>query len=186
MELHSGSDRHVFIGKSHTIKIARSSPFRFMQSMFETGTHYGIGTVVRHWRAMSADNEKSLKWFLLHGVAANKREARIAQCASEVATPTRALLAGLVAVQPTTSSISVTHRDILRSFCDHLDEPGVNVARLGHSLEKAENFGLHEGVLKFRDAGSLGLERVLIDEGGPETIQQALGSLAAKAVSTRS
>lgn len=179
MEMHSGSDRRVIVGKRHTIKVARANPFRFVQSAYETTRHHGLTGLKRMWD-IDADGYQGLKWFLLHGIVANQREARIAKSSRDIVVPVRTLLAGLINVQPSTVGITQNYDQIKSALLDNLDSPGANLPRLGHMLEDTSNFGIYEGKIMFRDGGSYGLERVLSGENGPSGIAKALGSLSVK------
>ncbi len=107
---------------------------------------------------------------------ANRREARLAST-SDAVVPTRSLLGGVVNIQPTTEPIKACGEDVVRTFSNILSNPQYEVSQLGHMLEDAGNFGIHNGTVKFRDGGSSGLERMLKDKAGTESVKKALGAL---------
>lgn len=181
MELHSGNDRHVIVGKKRTIKIARSNPGDFIDQVKDTYTRYGFKNLINSWRNVGFDGYTGLKWQLFHGITANRREYRLA-LKSDLVVPTRMLLAGIINVQPTTTDVNIETGDVLSQLVDSLEQPGMNIPRLGHMLEDTGNFGVHGGSLKFRDGGSYGLERVLNETAEEPNIKHALGALMLKQV----
>lgn len=178
MEFHRGSDRTVIVGKKRTLKIARSNPFRFIQSVYKTYTRHGAKGIKYKLDSEDIDTHHGIKWQLLHGISANQREHRIS-VTSELVVPTRMLLAGIVNIQPTTPDADINYRDASKALTDHLDRPGRDKARLGHMLEDSANFGVYQGAVRFRDGGSYGLERLLCEGQGPN-LKRALGALATR------
>lgn len=177
MELKTGSDRRVVVGDRLTIKIARSNPMNFIKSVRHIGQNYGVRGIARMWRAADVDGYTGLKWQLFHGVKANRRERSLAKHTA-VVVPTLSLLGGVINVQPTVDDVKVQYSDIIRAFADNLDNPGMNLPRLGHTVEDIGNFGVHDGLVKFRDAGSYGLERVIELGGGVKPVAESLGALS--------
>jgi hypothetical protein len=179
MEMHLGSDRRVFCGDKHTVKIARLSPRGFIEYATYVYKNRGVRGVVKAWKSDTPTSVSGLKWNLLRGIDANRRERRVSRN-TEVIVPTRSLLAGIVNIQPTTSSIGVSGEEVVRLFSDNLSNPHYEVARLGHMLEDSSNFGIHEGVVKFRDGGSTGLENMLAGVDDISSIRRSLGAVTIK------
>lgn len=178
MRVARGTDRIAFVGEKHTVKVAKTRPALFSKEVHRQLERGGVKGVVNSWNRFNPDQLGSLKHMLLHGIAANRREARLAKQFGAVVAPTISLLGGVANIQPTAQSTGLDHTDVHSSFVDHI---GHRVTALGHMLENPENLGITAGGVRFIDGASLGLERLLIER--PGDIEQALGSVAAKAAS---
>lgn len=185
MERISGTDRHVMIGKRYTAKIARFNSKGFLSYAVARYRKRGFRSVINEWNVEKVDNYKGMKWHLFHGVAANRRERKLAKL-FDVITPTRSILFGLVNLQPTTKDVPVGDKEIGRTFIENMMHPRRDVPGLGHMLEEPANFGIYEGEVKFRDGGSRELERTLEREDGYGSVSKALGALTAKYCQTES
>lgn len=179
MEIKGGTDRLVLSCNRYTVKVARTNPKNFARNAYQIGHNRGIRAIFKTWQRETADSYSAMKRPLLHGIVANRREKRLARL-FDVVTPTRSLLFGLVNVQPTTADIPDHERVISKAFVEGMKHPGRDIPRLGHMLEESANFGIHEGVVKFRDGGERGLERTLATTDGIEGVTQALGILTAR------
>jgi hypothetical protein len=171
MEIIKGTDRTAFVGEDFTFKVARSKPGRFLESARTQHDRYGFRGLLNYWNEMNVDQIHSLKWYLFHGVAANRREQRLSE--QGVVIPTVSILGGLVNIQHTVPSTGLDFDAVRAAFIEHV---GQKVATVGHMLEDMNNFGVLDGQVKFVDGGSEGLERVM--ETHPERIENALGALS--------
>lgn len=176
MELHTGSDRRVICGKKYTVKIARASPKGFLEYGTYIYRQKGLKYLFGVWDRESTNSCSGLKWNLLHGVVANRREERLARN-YKLFVPTRSFLAGVLNLQPTTNAVGAKKEELMRTFVKNLQNSSYEVAHLDHIFEDAGNFGVHEGAVKFRDGGSTGLERMLTSEVGTHSVEKALGAL---------
>ncbi len=86
----------------------------------------------------------------------------------------------MVNIQPTTEDIAVSFEDVIGAFADNMRNPGRDIPRIGHMLEDVGNFGFYHGRVLFRDGGSIGLERTLVDESQRDCVERALGDIATK------
>lgn len=173
MEIIKGKDRTAYVGERYTIKVARSNPRQFLKFVQQAKEKAGFKGVVEAWKAYSVDQYQSPKNALLHGIAANRRESRLAKQYGNIVIPTISILSGLVNVQPTVLSTDLVHDTIHSTFTGCL--AGSSVTKLGHMLEDTSNMGVVDGQVKFVDGGSVGLEGLMQTQ--PEAVLQALGSL---------
>lgn len=177
MELISGVDCRVLVGKNYSAKVARSNPKAFLRYASQIRQERGLKSVVDMWRSESADSFMGMKWHLFHGIVANRRERRLAK-SFDVVTPTRSLLFGLVNIQPTSEELSADEYDISNAFIESFEQPGIAIPRLGHMLENVSNLGVYNGNVLFRGGGERGLDRTLETEDGAESVRRALGILS--------
>ena len=168
MIVKTGEDRIALIGERLTVKVARSNPVRFSRDLSSLARDHGVGDAVGAWRRSTTHDNQSLRGLLLRGVAANRREGRLARD-YEVVVPTISLPGGVINVQPTAQPVELPHREIHSSFVDHL---GPRVTKLAHMLERPGNLGVLDGYVKFVDGGSQGLEELMHSQ--PDDVEQAL------------
>ncbi len=175
MEVAIGTDRIVLKGNNHVIKFPRVSLVKPIKETWHL-KQYGKASVVRSWR-LSPQIHQSMQWFLLHGISANRREARLAKIQPEIVAVTRTILGGLVNVQPRLKPPEGT--DVYdRSTVFYAALGAKDMARLGHTIESEGNFGVtQEGRVVFTDGGSLGLE-TLVQEQKTSKIVTALAALS--------
>lgn len=162
MKVAKGEDRIAFVGERFTVKLARSCPIRFGEQAIDLLKRGGVKQAIDSWSRFTPDQHHSLKNLLLHGVAANRRERRLAQGAGNVVVPTVSLLGGIANVQLTAQTLEISHREIHGSFVKNL---GSQVTLLGHMLENPANLGIDNGMVKFVDGGSKGLEGLMESRG---------------------
>jgi len=174
MNIHKGSDRTAYVGERYTVKVARSNPVLFLQEANGIRDAHGLRNLLKVWNIVSVDSHGGLKYMLLHGVMANRRERRIAKEFGSVIVPTLSVL-GLVNIQPSVPTTTLTHMEAHTAFCETL---GPTVTKLGHMLEDTSNLGVHDGQVKFVDGGSVSLEGLMHSQA--EDIEQALGALTLK------
>lgn len=144
MEIHRGTDRLVISGRRHVAKIARVSSVSFLKHAKTIYSEQGLEGLSRRWERETPDSQSGLKWFLLHGVVANRREGRITKNYNTVL-PTTSLLAGLINIQPTTDNLDLSALDICGTFSDSLAGSKFENSHIGHLLGDPSNFGLHKG-----------------------------------------
>lgn len=173
MDIHKGSDRLAVVGKNYTVKFPLISLANFLQYANDIAKHRGTKSVLETWQKGDKDGYGSLKYMLLHGIMANRREARISK--SGAVTPTKSILGGMANIQRTAQPSNVRFEEIWSAFVDVL---GSRATELGHMIEDPNNLGLIDGHMKFVDGGSAKLERLL--ELQPESIHQALGLLTVR------
>ena len=180
MELYRGTDRYVLVGKKVTVKIARSHPIGFLSYATQVKNRFGLGSIIDRWNYEKADSfTKGMKWRLLHGIVANRREVRLANT-FDVVTPTKGVLFGLVNIQPTTRDLPATEDDISSAFRESFTNEGQSIPRIGHLLEEPANLGIYKGAVQFRDGGERGLDQILTIYDGADEIRSALGLLTKK------
>jgi len=92
------------------------------------------------------------------GLRANDVEARLASQFGEFVVPT--VGHDYVNIQPTVPIVELEFRPLWR--CIPVQVQARFSGSLSHSLERPGNLGIHEGRIKFTDAGSLALERLML------------------------
>lgn len=175
MNVYEGEDRTAFVGKKFTVKVARTHPKQFGKTLHQHMERGGVKEVVDWWNRFDVDQMGSMKRMLLHGIAANRREHRLAERFDRVVVPTVSLLGGVANVQPTTQAPGLGEDDIWGSFVDHL---GPKATKLGHMMENVNNFGIYDNRVVFVDGGSHGLETLLKTHA--HDIEKSLGAVGTK------
>lgn len=175
MAIYKGEDRTAFVGEKFTVKVARSHPKQFGKTLHQHIDRGGFKEAVDWWKRFDVDKMGSMKLMLLHGIAANRREHRLAERFDRVVIPTMSLLGGIANVQPTTQAPDLGEDDIWGSFVDHL---GPKATKLGHMMEDVNNFGIYDSRVVFVDGGSHGLEQLL--QTRADDIEKSLGSVGLK------
>lgn len=150
----------VVVGESTTAKIARSRPRVAIQNAVHSLSRGGLKQLTKELR-YGEEQVASIQHHLRLGQAPNLREARLAKLYPDLVVPTRTLLGGMVALQPT---VTTTDRVGIEDPFPYFEKvfPG-NGARIGHTLETPKNFGVHDGKVKFVDAGEFGIEEKMHD-----------------------
>jgi hypothetical protein len=175
MSTHIGADRIAIVGDKYTIKVARSHPKLFGTTLHSTMERVGVRRAVDDWNKFDSDQLGSFRRMLFHGIAANRREHRIAKRFGQIVVPTMSLLGGIANIQPTSQSVDLDFTDIWRSFTENL---GPKTTKLGHMMEDVNNFGIYENRVMFVDGGSKGLEELLDTHAAD--IEKSLGSVGGK------
>jgi hypothetical protein len=175
MAVYKGKDRMAVVGEKYVVKVARSHPKQFGRSLHQHIERDGIKEALDDWNRFDADQLGGMRRMLLHGIAANKREHRLAERFDRVVVPTATLLGGIVNIQPTAQAVDLDFTEIWGSFVDHL---GYKVTKLGHMMEDTNNFGIYDNRVMFVDGGSDGLEDLL--QTHAHDIEKSLGAVGTK------
>lgn len=157
INLLSGNDRIVFVGRNHVAKIPRVSPIKFSKEATGALQYGGLKYAIDYLRHYKPDQMGLQRW-ILRGRYENMREHRLAATYPEVIAPTRTVL-GLCNIQPKLSPLALNANAIWSTFVQEL---GGQTPVLGHMMEDATNFGKdNQGNVLFVDGGSRGLDRLL-------------------------
>jgi hypothetical protein len=105
------------------------------------------------------------------GLEANEIEAQLANQFGEFVVPTVSY--GRVNVQPTVPIVELEFRPLWK--CIPVQIQARYAGSLAHSLEQPGNLGIHEGKVKFTDAGSLVLEEIMSKY--PEDLAEGLQAI---------
>lgn len=174
MKIYHGSDRVVLPVSDYVLKFPKASaevPIKESIGYYKMG---GMEALGKMWQ-LSPDVYQSAQWFLLHGVVANRREARLATAHPRVVEQTHMLGMGAVNIQRRLQQIELDGLDVAKLFSRHLDgRPWI----IGHMIENPTNFGIsQDGNVRFTDGGSDGLEQALEDSKVRSQIVSALDEL---------
>lgn len=174
MEVLRGSDRIVIPAGDQVFKLPRFSARDALSTTFDA-SRYGLKGVRRYW-GMDADTHQSPRWFLLHGVRANQREAVLAHDFPKIVINTLMLGGGALNIQPRAEQLNITSEDMARIFAEHLSG---RVAFIGHMIDNPSNFGIcDDGHVRIVDGGSIKLEDMLRNRGEYQRIGAALQDIA--------
>jgi len=176
MEIKKGTDRIAIIGEEETIKVPNFDSVARLSKVtkwYEEGGLEGVKT----WIALDDEDDDGPSYMLFHGVRANRRESELARDFTNIVLPTRSLFFGALNIQPTVPELELEWEELKRSFVDHLFN---RVAEIGHTLEKPGNFGIHDGRVKFIDAGSARVARLMYAErskieGALRSVEEKIG-----------
>lgn len=172
METLRGKDRTVYVLGSQVYKRPNSEPELAAESLYDAFLHGGVRRIQKLLEC-DVDVYQSPKYYLFHGVIANRREAVLAKEFPDIVVRTHSIGAGLLNIQPLVSPIPASMSPHI-VFANHM-EGGVHL--LGHMIENPSNFGIcDDGRVRFVDGGSYGLEKAL-RLGKRSHIQTALSEL---------
>ncbi len=158
MEIIRGTDRLVIPLGGYVLKLPRSSVSHAIKTTIDAYERIGIDAVRRVW-GLDDDAYQSPRWYLLHGMMANRREASLAKEFPDIVLRTRMFGGGALNVQPQVEAINLSSDEVAHTFAAHL---GRKTAFLGHMIENPSNFGIcGDGSVRFVDGGSSNLESVL-------------------------
>ena len=174
MIIKKGEDRIAFVGEKLTVKLAKTSPRKAYGRAEELIKRYGIKALLNEWAKYGADDQQTLPHRLLHGLAANNRERRLAKNFGRIVVPTVSILGGIANIQRTAEPVNLPQREIQSIFAENLG--GLLVAELSHNLEDTTNLGMSDGRVRFIDGGSRRLEGLL--ESSAEDVEMSLASVA--------
>ena len=172
MEVIRGTDRLVVPVGEYVLKFPRASVSLAITDILDGYEQAKFPGVRMKWE-IAADAQLSPKWFLLHGLIANNREARLAKAFPKIVLQTRSLLGGLLNIQPQVEPVSLSGDDIADVFVERVGV--LTTITLGHMVKHPENFGVcDDGNVRFVDGGSSGLEKSLLQRGKHDQITAAL------------
>jgi len=107
------------------------------------------------------------------GLKANMIEEELADAFSEFVVPTIVKASGLVSAQPTVPIVDLEFR--LMWGCMPTQIASRYSGSFAHNFEKPGNLGIHQGNIKFTDAGSLVLALIMIRF--PEELADGLNAI---------
>ena len=174
MKIEKGTSRIAIVGECATLKIPKLRLGLVIS---------GIKDAIERHRLPKylTGNEKntlSLANHLLRGWLENWREWRLSKEIAGTVVPTRFSIFGIINLQDTAPNVdSLEYGDVYIALSKIIDKDLV-FKHGGHTLPESENFGMHDGKLKIRDYGELGLDVLLKNYG--KQLQQALDETMAK------
>lgn len=172
--VHNGTDRISYVGETSTVKLAKIELQKALYEAYSIGKRAGVDRL-REALTIPATSHQSIQSYALRGIVANRTEGYLAQEYPDAVVPTRRLLGGLANVQPSVEIVEPDSREVYRIFIALFGQYAVKL-HLGHSLEpEGHNLGIHDGVVKFVDAGSDGLKHLLTTN--PEKVHKALAAV---------
>lgn len=195
MILKEGSTRIVVIGPKEVIKVAKGfqydvflqedEPRGIIERYLSTGAIQDLEALAELIKTRGAvvSGTVLLQKQFDGGLAANKleEESSIDGSLAGLIVPTKFSVEGLVNVQdftpdvPYYSSTGKPSGNIFWSQVEALMDRGLDVFAGGHTIGSPENFGLHDGQIKFRDYGDRDLIAALISNR--ERIREALDGI---------
>lgn len=172
MKIEKGTSRIAVVGEHVTLKFPQihgTVAFKYLIKAIRTGK----------LRRYLTGSEKlaSLRGQLLRGWLENWREWRLSKEITETIVPTRFSIFGIVNLQDTAPDADLRYGEVYNALRAIIDEDLV-YEHGGHTMPGTSNFGVHDGKLKIRDYGELGLD-VLLKEYGAQ-LKQALDETMAK------
>lgn len=166
MKIEKGTSRIAIVGERTTLKLPRLQILTNIRCIRDS--------LKRGWlREYLTQDERhaSLSRHLLGGLLANRREWHLSKKETEILVPTRFSIFGLLNIQDTATDIEMTMTAIAIKLRRKIPDE-ILFTQHGHTFQGSDNFGVHEGRLKLRDYGELGLEATI--EKYEEVIAQAL------------
>ena len=162
MKIKEGTSRIVFVGDSHVVKVAKinmddiKGVQRFARKLLDDEHREGAWEVLTGPEGATCSIRS-----VIRGIMENIREAKVSRDLPELVVPTRLSIAGVFNVQDLAATLPpciTTSADILRKFF-YIFREELNITRdelptCAHTLRNMNNFGLHDGQVKFVDYGS--------------------------------
>lgn len=173
MKIEKGTSRIAVVGEHITLKFPQIKLGRTVRAIQDAIKRGKLSEYVTR----SEKHPDSLARDLFRGWFENLREWRLSQEITDTIVPTRFSIFGLMNIQDTAKDIKLPYPTIgialLGKIPDH-----IIIDHGSHTIASSGNFGIHEGVLKIRDYGELGLDYLLINYGAE--IKQAAAETMAK------
>ena len=173
MKIEKGTSRIAVVGERSTLKFPQIHGILVLRELVNAIRSGSL----REYLTESEKGRYNLRGQLLRGWFENLREWRLSQEITGTIVPTRFSIFGLINLQDTAPDADLKVGEVYNTLRAIIDEDLVH-EHGGHTMRGGSNFGLHEGKLKLRDYGELGLE-VLLKQYGVE-LQQALDKTMAK------
>lgn len=173
MKIEKGTSRIAIVGERATLKIPQIHGIFVMKELIKA-TRNGR---LRKYLTGSEKHPQSLTKHLLRGWLENLREWRLSGEITDTVVPTRFSIFGIINVQDTAPDVDIPFGAVYDELRKLIAEDLV-YQHGGHTMPGKSNFGLHDGQIKLRDYGELGLEVLLKDYGNQ--LKQALEKTMAK------
>jgi len=172
MEIRKGTTRIAFVDEGSTVKVPRPT---LIYKGFQSLTRLLMDSRPVFWKIVQGNEHCTCSpLFNLQGLFANQREGRHWHELRDIVVPTRSLLGGLLAIQPTTADIAFSKGEPWNAMSERLYEE-IFDANGQHTLQNPRNYGMHEGKVRIRDFGGLGIPQLLMKY--QETFHAALAQL---------
>lgn len=174
MKIEKGTSRIAIVGEKITIKLPAIDFKRMIRAIREAIK----GGWLMDYMTDSENHIHSFARHALRGFKENIREYRLSQEISDkTIVPTRISIFGILNIQDTAIDVDLPHPAIGTVLIDKIPNQ-IMIDHGAHTILDSSNFGLHEGLLKIRDYGELGLDFLL--KNYEKEIEQALVETMAK------
>lgn len=149
-----GTSRIAFVGESCTFKfpqiMLRTAGAEFCHAISQPNSVRRL----RHLLRSRMKTRMGFRFYLLGGICENIREAFYTRALGELVVPTRLSLLGLMNIQDTAEDIEYEPDALFERMKGVL---GNDIGGTSHTFNRPNNFGVHDGRVKLRDYGNVGI-----------------------------
>ena len=172
MKIQKGKSRIAIVGDTITLKFPNPKITRTIKGLYYAAKKGNLQKYL-------TQNEKHFSFSseMLRGWFENLREWRLSQEFTDIVVPTRFSIFGLLNIQDTAKDVEMEYAEIGPALRGKIPDK-VMLNNGQHTITGSDNFGWHDGKLKIRDYGELGLDFLL--ENYRDELREALAETMAK------